>query len=151
MTALAIQMICASIILYVQSFKKKKKNFLYVQSTLRKPVIKNMRKALLLQYTIGLAFYYGVSIVGYWAYGSSVSVYLPNELSRPKWAKVLANATVFLQTIISQHVSHHFNTVIHIARYSFRRMLDLVTTGVHVSIKCRCSSHRYMRHSTPNS
>ncbi|KAF8378195.1 hypothetical protein HHK36_029532 [Tetracentron sinense] len=75
-----------------------------IQSTLRKPAVKNMRKALYLQYTVGLAFYYGISIVGYWAYGSSVSEYLPKELSGPKWAKVLTNCTVFLQTIISQHM-----------------------------------------------
>ncbi|XP_077227938.1 proline transporter 2-like [Tasmannia lanceolata] len=75
-----------------------------IQSTLRKPAIKNMRKALYLQYSIGLAIYYGVSLVGYWAYGSSVSEYLPKELSGPKWAKVLTNATVFLQSIISQHM-----------------------------------------------
>ncbi|XXG88819.1 hypothetical protein AAC387_Pa12g0978 [Persea americana] len=75
-----------------------------IQSTLRKPAIKNMRKALLIQYTIGLALYYGVSIIGYWAYGSSVSDYIPNELSGPRWAKVLANASVFLQTIIAQHM-----------------------------------------------
>ena len=80
-----------------------------LQSTLRKPAIKNMRKALLIQYTIGLALYYGVSIIGYWAYGSSVSDYIPNELSGPRWAKVLANASVFLQTIIAQHVRYHLN------------------------------------------
>ncbi|KAL5717965.1 hypothetical protein ACHQM5_010913 [Ranunculus cassubicifolius] len=74
-----------------------------IQSTMRKPVV-NMRKALYLQYTIGLGVYYGVSIVGYWAYGSSVSEYLPKELSGPKWSKVTINSMVFLQTIISQHM-----------------------------------------------
>ncbi|PIA51550.1 hypothetical protein AQUCO_01100420v1 [Aquilegia coerulea] len=75
-----------------------------VQSTLRKPAIKNMRKALYLQYTVGLGIYYGVSIVGYWAYGSSVSEYLPKELSGPKWGKILLNSLVFFQTIVSQHM-----------------------------------------------
>ncbi|XP_068652220.1 probable proline transporter 2 [Aristolochia californica] len=75
-----------------------------IQSTLRSPVVKNMRKALYSQYSIGLTVYYGVSIVGYWAYGSSVSEYLPKELSGPKWAKVLINATVFLQSTISQQM-----------------------------------------------
>ncbi|KAI3840907.1 hypothetical protein MKW98_010637 [Papaver atlanticum] len=75
-----------------------------IQSTLRKPAVKNMRKALSLQFTIGLAFYYGVSILGYWAYGSTVSEYLPRELSGPKWAKVVINALQFLQSIISQHM-----------------------------------------------
>ncbi|KAA8540743.1 hypothetical protein F0562_024338 [Nyssa sinensis] len=81
---------------------------LEIQSTLRRPAIQNMRKALYVQYSVGLAFYYGVSIVGYWAYGSTVSEYLPKELSGPKWVKVLINSTVFVQSIISQHVSSSF-------------------------------------------
>ncbi|KAM0946975.1 putative amino acid transporter, transmembrane domain-containing protein [Dioscorea sansibarensis] len=75
-----------------------------IQSTLRKPAIVNMRKALAMQFTIGLAIYYSVSIVGYWAYGSSVSAYVPSELSGPKWAKVLINSFAFLQSIVSQHM-----------------------------------------------
>ncbi|KAI3992508.1 hypothetical protein MKX01_022599 [Papaver californicum] len=75
-----------------------------IQSTLRKPAVRNMRKALSLQFTIGLAFYYGVSILGYWAYGSMVSEYLPRELTGPKWAKIVINALQFLQSIISQHM-----------------------------------------------
>ncbi|OVA20557.1 Amino acid transporter [Macleaya cordata] len=75
-----------------------------IQSTLRKPAIKNMRRALYLQYTVGLAFYYGVSIVGYWAYGSLVSEYLPKELSGPRWAKIVINASQFLQSIVAQHM-----------------------------------------------
>nr|AHF58599.1 proline transporter 2 [Chrysanthemum lavandulifolium] len=74
-----------------------------IQSTLRMPAVKNMRKALFLQFTVGLAFYYGVSIAGYWSYGSAVSEYLPEELSGPRWAKVLINSVVFTQSIISQH------------------------------------------------
>ncbi|GMH01216.1 hypothetical protein Nepgr_003055 [Nepenthes gracilis] len=77
---------------------------LEIQSTLRWPAVVNMRKALSLQYTVGLIVYYGVSIMGYWAYGSGVSQYLPRELSGPKWVKVLINAAVFLQSIISQHM-----------------------------------------------
>lgn len=64
-----------------------------------------MRKALYLQYSVGLFFYDGVSIVGYWAYGSAVSAYLPEQLSGPKWANVTINAISFVQSIISQHVS----------------------------------------------
>ncbi|KAM7475462.1 hypothetical protein LguiB_022705 [Lonicera macranthoides] len=77
---------------------------LEIQSTLRKPAVQNMRKALYLQYSVGLAIYYGVSIVGYWAYGSAVSDYLPKELSGPKWVKVLINSAAFVQSIISQHM-----------------------------------------------
>ncbi|KAJ0720260.1 putative amino acid transporter, transmembrane domain-containing protein [Helianthus annuus] len=74
-----------------------------IQSTLRSPAVENMRKALHLQFTIGLTFYYGVSIVGYWSYGSAVSEYLPENITGPTWAKVLINAVVFTQSIISQH------------------------------------------------
>lgn len=77
-----------------------------LQSTLRMPAVKNMRKALHLQFSVGLAVYYGVSVVGYWAYGSTVSEYLPEELTGPRWAKVLINSVVFSQSIISQHVRY---------------------------------------------
>ncbi|XP_004301026.1 PREDICTED: proline transporter 2-like [Fragaria vesca subsp. vesca] len=74
-----------------------------IQSTVKKPEVANMRKALYMQYTVGILFYYGVSIAGYWAYGNDVSSYLPDMLSGPKWVKVLINAAVFLQAIVSQH------------------------------------------------
>jgi len=64
-----------------------------------------MRKALYSQYTVGALFYYGVTIVGYWAYGSMVSSYLPENLSGPRWINVLINVIVFLQSAVSQHVS----------------------------------------------
>jgi hypothetical protein len=67
-----------------------------------------MRKALFSQYTVGVLFYYGVTIVGYWAYGSAVSSYLPENLSGPRWINVLVNVIVFLQSIVSQHVSMIF-------------------------------------------
>ncbi|GAB4852589.1 hypothetical protein Ancab_016803 [Ancistrocladus abbreviatus] len=81
---------------------------LEIQSTLRKPAVKNMRRALYLQYTVGLILYYGVSIMGYWAYGSNVSDYLPTQLSGPKWAKVYINFLVFLVNTVSQHVRRSF-------------------------------------------
>ncbi|RYR29635.1 hypothetical protein Ahy_B01g054081 isoform B [Arachis hypogaea] len=77
---------------------------LEIQSTLRKPAVKNMRKALYSQYTVGVMFYYGVTVLGYWAYGSLVSSYLPENLSGPRWINVLVNAINFLQSIISQHM-----------------------------------------------
>jgi len=70
----------------------------------REPAVRGMRRALLLQYTAGAAAYYGVSVAGYWAYGSAVSEYLPNEIGGPRWAAVLINATAFLQSVVSQHV-----------------------------------------------
>jgi hypothetical protein len=63
-----------------------------------------MRRALALQYTVGAAAYYGISVAGYWAYGAAASEYLPNQLGGPRWASVLINATAFLQSIVSQHV-----------------------------------------------
>ncbi|KAL6840368.1 hypothetical protein ACP4OV_030178 [Aristida adscensionis] len=75
-----------------------------IQSTLREPAVRNMRRALLVQYTAGAAVYYGVSVAGYWAYGSSVSEYLPDELGGPRWAAVLINAAAFLQSVVSQHL-----------------------------------------------
>ncbi|KAJ8771249.1 hypothetical protein K2173_026426 [Erythroxylum novogranatense] len=73
-----------------------------IQSTLRQPAVKNMRKALLMQFTVGIFFYYGVTVVGYWAYGSAVSWYLPQQISGPSWVKILINVLVFLQSIVSQ-------------------------------------------------
>ncbi|KAK7291586.1 hypothetical protein RIF29_06852 [Crotalaria pallida] len=75
-----------------------------IQSTLRKPAVENMRKALYCQYTVGALFYYGVTIMGYWAYGSTVSAYLPDKLSGPRWINFLINAVVFLQSITSQNM-----------------------------------------------
>ncbi|KAL2933701.1 Proline transporter 1 [Bienertia sinuspersici] len=75
-----------------------------IQSTLQKPAVKNLRKALCMQYTLGLMVYYGVSVAGYWIYGSDVPEYLPKAISGPKWAKVLINLAVFLQNVISQHM-----------------------------------------------
>lgn len=67
--------------------------------------MKNMRKAMYLQYTVGLLVYYGVCLIGYWAYGTQATQYLPNQLGGRMWIQVLINVAVFLQSIISQHVS----------------------------------------------
>ncbi|KAL5814923.1 hypothetical protein ACOSQ4_025564 [Xanthoceras sorbifolium] len=61
---------------YVDKFSTINKNYSSASCVL----VQNMRKALYVQFTVGLLFYYGVTIVGYWAYGSSVSVYLPQLL-----------------------------------------------------------------------
>lgn len=92
--------------------------FRTVQSTLRKPVVKNLRRALCAQYTFGLMVYYGVSITGYWAYGSEVPDYLPKAISGPKWARVLINSAVFLQNIISQHVCNRFWTTVRLGVFN---------------------------------
>ncbi|XP_062229158.1 proline transporter 1-like isoform X1 [Phragmites australis] len=92
-----------------------------IQSTLRAPAVRGMRRALLLQYTAGGAVYYGVSVAGYWAYGSAVSEYLPDELGGPKWAGVLINAAAFLQSVVSQHL---FTVPIHEAMDTQLQRLD---------------------------
>ncbi|CAM0884247.1 unnamed protein product [Alopecurus aequalis] len=92
-----------------------------IQSTLRKPSVSNMRRALALQYTVGAAAYYGISVAGYWAYGAAASEYLPNQLGGPRWASVLINATAFLQSIVSQHL---FTVPIHEAMDTRLQRLD---------------------------
>ncbi|WVZ67739.1 hypothetical protein U9M48_016782 [Paspalum notatum var. saurae] len=92
-----------------------------IQSTVREPAVRGMRRALLLQYTAGAAAYYGVSVAGYWAYGSAVSEYLPNELGGPRWAAVLINAAAFLQSVVSQHL---FTVPIHEAMDTQLQRLD---------------------------
>uniref|UniRef100_A0ACD5WI46 Uncharacterized protein n=1 Tax=Avena sativa TaxID=4498 RepID=A0ACD5WI46_AVESA len=92
-----------------------------IQSTLRKPSVSNMRRALALQYTVGAAAYYGISVAGYWAYGAAASEYLPNQLGGPRWASILINATAFLQSIVSQHL---FTVPIHEAMDTRLQRLD---------------------------
>ncbi|KAL6616576.1 hypothetical protein ACP70R_038846 [Stipagrostis hirtigluma subsp. patula] len=92
-----------------------------IQSTLREPAVRNMRRALLLQYTAGAAVYYGVSVAGYWAYCASVSEYLPDQLGGPRWAAVLINAAAFLQSVVSQHL---FAVPIHEAMDTRLQRLD---------------------------
>lgn len=57
--------------------KSERTSFLHVQSTVCEPAIKNMRRALYVQYKAGLITYYGASasIFGYWDYGSEASDY----------------------------------------------------------------------------
>lgn len=75
-----------------------------IQATIKRPYVRNMHKALYLQFIMGIVPMYVVTFAGYWAYGSSTSSYLLNNVNGPKWAKTLANASTFLQTVISIHV-----------------------------------------------
>lgn len=115
------------------------------QSTIRKPVVKNFRRALCVQFTIGLMVYYGVSLAGYWAYGSEVPDYLPEALSGPNWAKVLINSAVFLQNIISQHVCAIFlvypNVKSHITIIFL--IADLIVIAYNYDVSC--FSNQFMR------
>ncbi|KAK9683418.1 hypothetical protein RND81_10G139600 [Saponaria officinalis] len=75
-----------------------------IQATVRKPVVKNMMKALYFQFTAGVAPMYAVTFIGYWAYGSTTSTYLLSSVTGPVWVKTLANVCAFLQTVISLHI-----------------------------------------------
>ncbi|KAL1809009.1 hypothetical protein ACET3Z_025999 [Daucus carota] len=75
-----------------------------IQATVREPVVKNMLKGLYFQFTVGVLPLYAVAFVGYWAYGSSSSAYLLNNVSGPDWVKTAANIAAFLQTVIALHI-----------------------------------------------
>lgn len=75
-----------------------------IQATIKPPVIKNMEKALWLQFSAGVLPLYAVTFMGYWAYGSSTSIYLLNSVKGPTWVKAMANIAAFLQTVISLHI-----------------------------------------------
>ncbi|XP_031487569.1 probable proline transporter 2 isoform X1 [Nymphaea colorata] len=75
-----------------------------IQATVKPPVVKNMQRALLFQFTIGLIPLYAVVFAGYWAYGSSTSSYLLNSVTGPVWVKGIANMASFLQTVIALHI-----------------------------------------------
>jgi hypothetical protein len=77
---------------------------MFLQATVRKPVVGNMLKALYFQFTAGVLPMYAVTFVGYWAYGSSTSSYLLNNVTGSVWVKAMANIAAFLQTVIALHV-----------------------------------------------
>ncbi|KAK7372449.1 hypothetical protein VNO80_05827 [Phaseolus coccineus] len=75
-----------------------------IQATIRQPVVKNMMKALYLQFTVGVLPLYMVTFAGYWAYGSSTPTYLMGCVNGPVWAKAMANIAAFLQSVIALHI-----------------------------------------------
>ncbi|KAJ3680760.1 hypothetical protein LUZ60_015249 [Juncus effusus] len=75
-----------------------------IQATIKRPVVKNMEKALWFQFTVGLVPLYLVVFMGYWAYGSNTSSYLLNSAHGPVWAKTLANVAAFFQTVVALHI-----------------------------------------------
>ncbi|CAN8284793.1 unnamed protein product [Cochlearia groenlandica] len=75
-----------------------------IQATVRQPVVENMVKALYFQFTIGHLPMFAVTFIGYWAYGSSTSTYLLNNVNGPLWIKALANFSAILQSVISLHI-----------------------------------------------
>ncbi|CAN8279498.1 unnamed protein product [Cochlearia groenlandica] len=75
-----------------------------IQATVKQPVVKNMMKALYVQFLVGVIPMFAVTFIGYWAYGSSTSAYLLNSVSGPLWVKALANISTFLQSVISLHI-----------------------------------------------
>ncbi|CAH9113198.1 unnamed protein product [Cuscuta europaea] len=75
-----------------------------IQATVKEPAVKNMMKALYFQFTVGVMPMLAVTFMGYWAYGSSSSAYLLNNVHGPVWLKAFANMCAFLQAIISLHI-----------------------------------------------
>ncbi|TXG49871.1 hypothetical protein EZV62_025746 [Acer yangbiense] len=77
---------------------------LLVLATIKEPVVENMLKALYFQFSVGVLPLYAVAFMGYWAYGSSTSTYLLNNVSGPVWVKAAANISAFLQSVIALHI-----------------------------------------------
>ncbi|KAK1570721.1 hypothetical protein Q3G72_006213 [Acer saccharum] len=75
-----------------------------IQATIKEPVVENMLKALYFQFSVGVLPLYAVAFMGYWAYGSSTSTYLLNNVSGPVWVKAAANISAFLQSVIALHI-----------------------------------------------
>ncbi|KAI3988794.1 hypothetical protein MKX01_016365 [Papaver californicum] len=75
-----------------------------IQATVKQPVVSNMVKALVFQFTIGLVPMYAITLMGYWAYGNETSAYLLNNVSGPVWVKAVANISAFLQSVIALHI-----------------------------------------------
>ncbi|XP_017242480.1 proline transporter 1 isoform X3 [Daucus carota subsp. sativus] len=75
-----------------------------IQATVKQPAVKNMMKGLYFQFSIGVLPLYAVAFTGYWAYGSSASSYLLNNVGGPVWVKTVANLAAFLQTVIALHI-----------------------------------------------
>ncbi|XP_028551135.1 probable proline transporter 2, partial [Dendrobium catenatum] len=94
-----------------------------IQATVKEPAIKNMEKALWFQFTIGGLPLYAVTFLGYWAYGSSTSTYLLQNVRGPVWVKTVANTASFLQTVITLHVS------------SFPRKRSIVYTQIYIMLQ----------------
>lgn len=75
-----------------------------IQATIKPPSVKKMEKALWFQFTVGVLPLFAVVFIGYWAYGSSTSSYLLNNISGPIWVKAVANLAAFLQSVIALHI-----------------------------------------------
>ncbi|KAH8946658.1 hypothetical protein BDL97_12G107900 [Sphagnum fallax] len=75
-----------------------------MQAVVRQPAVRNMHKALVMQFTLGTFPIILVMMTAYWAYGNTVNPYLLNSTSGPRPWVALANVTAFLQMIVSIHV-----------------------------------------------
>ncbi|CAK9200368.1 unnamed protein product [Sphagnum jensenii] len=75
-----------------------------MQAVVRQPAVRNMHKALVMQFTLGNFPIILVMMAAYWAYGNAVNPYLLNSTSGARPWVALANVTAFLQMIVSIHV-----------------------------------------------
>ncbi|PRW57761.1 GABA transporter 1 [Chlorella sorokiniana] len=63
-----------------------------------------MRRALVVSYSGITALFLCVSIVGYWAYGSSVGSFLLAMSSHPKWLVITCNIMIVIQLLVGEQV-----------------------------------------------
>ncbi|CAA3014213.1 GABA transporter 1-like [Olea europaea subsp. europaea] len=68
-----------------------------IQSTVRKPVRKNMYKGVSAAYTVIVLSYWQLAFCGYWAFGSEVEPYIVASLTTPRWTTVMANLFAVIQ------------------------------------------------------
>jgi hypothetical protein len=78
-----------------------------LQASVRPPTVRNIYKALGLQYTVGAIPVIGLTLIVYWAYGNVVSGFALESNSGPKWLVTVAKVAAFFQILVTLHVSIH--------------------------------------------
>jgi hypothetical protein len=78
-----------------------------LQASVKPPTVRNIYKALGLQYTVGAIPVIGVTLIVYWAYGNAVSGFALESNSGPKWLVTVAKVAAFFQILVTLHVSIH--------------------------------------------
>ncbi|CAK9863752.1 unnamed protein product [Sphagnum jensenii] len=75
-----------------------------LQADVRPPTVRNIYKALGLQYTLGAIPIIGLTLIGYWAYGNVVSGFILESNSGPKWLVTVAKVAAFFQILVTLHI-----------------------------------------------
>lgn len=76
-----------------------------IPSTPEKPSKKPMWRGVVVAYIVVALCYFPVSLVGYWAFGNSVSDNILKSLEKPRWLIALANMMVVVHVIGSYQVT----------------------------------------------